>query len=417
MTQVVLTEVVEGVEVTASALSVEVASGARGPAGPKGDTGDTGPQGPAGPAGATGATGPTGATGATGPTGADGADGADGEGVPVGGTTGQVLAKASGTDFDTEWVDQTGGGTGSVSSDDITDATTVGKAVLTATDAATARTAIGAGTSSFDGAYSSLTGAPTLADVATSGDYDDLTNTPTLGTAAAADTGDFDAAGAAAAAQAASQPLDSDLTAIAALTTTSYGRAFLALADAAAARTATGAAASTHTHAESDVTNLVTDLAAKAPLASPVLTGNPTAPTQTAGNNSTRVATTAYADNAVAKQQEVLIFALSDETTAITTGTKLTVRMPFAMTLTSVRASLTTASSSGNPAVNIKEAGTSIFSTTLTIDSGEKTSTTAATAAVLSDTSLADDAEMTFIVDTAGTGAAGLKVALIGTRT
>lgn len=39
---------------------------------------------------------------------------------------------------------------------------------------------------------------------------------------------------------AAYQPLDSDLTAIAALTTTSYGRAFLALADAAAARTAIG---------------------------------------------------------------------------------------------------------------------------------------------------------------------------------
>lgn len=42
-------------------------------------------------------------------------------------------------------------------------------------------------------------------------------------------------AGAAAAAQAASQPLDSDLTAIAALTTTAYGRGFLTLADAAAA--------------------------------------------------------------------------------------------------------------------------------------------------------------------------------------
>lgn len=39
-----------------------------------------------------------------------------------------------------------------------------------------------------------------------------------LGTAATANTGDFDAAGAAAAAQAASQPLDSDLTAIAGLT-------------------------------------------------------------------------------------------------------------------------------------------------------------------------------------------------------
>jgi hypothetical protein len=44
----------------------------------------------------------------------------------------------------------------------------------------------------------------------------------------------FDAAGAAAAAQAASQPLDSDLTAIAALSTTSFGRSLLSLADAAA---------------------------------------------------------------------------------------------------------------------------------------------------------------------------------------
>jgi hypothetical protein len=44
----------------------------------------------------------------------------------------------------------------------------------------------------------------------------------------------FEVAGAAAAAQSASQPLDSDLTSIAALTTTSYGRAFLALANQAA---------------------------------------------------------------------------------------------------------------------------------------------------------------------------------------
>lgn len=44
----------------------------------------------------------------------------------------------------------------------------------------------------------------------------------------------FDAAGSAAAAQAASQPLDSDLTSIAALTTTAYGRALLELANQAA---------------------------------------------------------------------------------------------------------------------------------------------------------------------------------------
>ena len=41
-------------------------------------------------------------------------------------------------------------------------------------------------------------------------------------------------------------------------------------------------------------------LALKAPLASPAFTGNPTAPTQTAGDNSTKIATTAYADAKVA---------------------------------------------------------------------------------------------------------------------
>ena len=115
---------------------------------------------------------------------------------------------------------------------------------------------------------------------------------------------------------------------------------------------------------------------------------------------------------------EVIVVAVSDETTSITTGTaKVTFRMPFAMTLTAVRGSLSTASSSGNPAIDVNEGGVSIFSTTLTIDANEKTSTTAATAAVISDTALADDAEITIDIDTAGTGAKGLKVSLIGYRT
>jgi hypothetical protein len=109
--------------------------------------------------------------------------------------------------------------------------------------------------------------------------------------------------------------------------------------------------------------------------------------------------------------------AVGDETTAITTGTaKVTFRMPHAMTLTAVRASLTTVSSSGTPTIDINENGTTILSTKLTIDASEKTSTTAATAAVISDTALADDAEITIDIDVAGTGAAGLKVWLIGTR-
>lgn len=115
--------------------------------------------------------------------------------------------------------------------------------------------------------------------------------------------------------------------------------------------------------------------------------------------------------------QEVIVVALSDETTAIATGTAVvTFRMPFAMTLTAVRASLSTASSSGTPTFDINEGGTTILSTKITIDANEKTSTTAATAAVISDTALADDAEMTVDIDVAGTGAKGAKVYLIGRR-
>lgn len=111
--------------------------------------------------------------------------------------------------------------------------------------------------------------------------------------------------------------------------------------------------------------------------------------------------------------------ACSDETTAITAGTgKVTFRMPHAMTLTSVRASLTTAQASGNIfTVDINEGGVSILSTKLTIDNTEKTSTTAVTAPVISDTALADDAEITIDVDQIGDGTAtGLKVTLIGYR-
>jgi hypothetical protein len=49
-----------------------------------------------------------------------------------------------------------------------------------------------------------------------------------------------------------------------------------------------------HTHAIADVTDLAATLAAKAPLASPTLTGTPTAPTPTAGDSSTKVATTSF---------------------------------------------------------------------------------------------------------------------------
>lgn len=109
--------------------------------------------------------------------------------------------------------------------------------------------------------------------------------------------------------------------------------------------------------------------------------------------------------------------ACSDETTALTTGTaKATFRLPFAFTVTAVRASLSTAQTGGLIfTVDINEAGVSILSTKLTIDNTEKTSTTAATPPVISDTSLADDAEITIDIAQVGDGTAkGLKVWLVG---
>ncbi len=57
---------------------------------------------------------------------------------------------------------------------------------------------------------------------------------------------------------------------------------------------------SAHNHAISEVTGLQTALDGKAPLASPALTGTPTAPTATAGTNTTQIASTAFVQAAVA---------------------------------------------------------------------------------------------------------------------
>jgi hypothetical protein len=123
---------------------------------------------------------------------------------------------------------------------------------------------------------------------------------------------------------------------------------------------------------------------------------------------------------APANPTESLMIACSDETTALTTGTaKVTFRMPYAFTVTAVRASVNTAPTGATLNVDINETGVSILSTVITIDASEKTSTTAATPPVISDSSLADDAEMTIDIDQVGSTIAGkgLKVTLIGHRT
>lgn len=109
------------------------------------------------------------------------------------------------------------------------------------------------------------------------------------------------------------------------------------------------------------------------------------------------------------------IVALGDETTALTTGVKVTLRAPRAMSLTKVKASLTTASTSGLPQFDVKKNGTSIFTTKPTIDVSEKTTETAATPAALSTTAIAADDELTFEIVAAGTGATGAKITLVAT--
>ena len=213
--------------------------------------------------------------------------GQPGPGVASGGTAGQVLAKASGTDYDTEWIDNTGGGGGSATFIGLTD--TPGAFVasrivsvnaagdaLEFPSASDARTLLGLGTAATASSGDFATAAQgsladsavqpgDLAGVATSGDYGDLLNLPTLfsgaygdltgvpatfppaahthtlsaitdaGTAAAADTGDFDASGSAAAAVSAHAGTTTGVHGISA-----FGATLVDDANAAAARTTLG---------------------------------------------------------------------------------------------------------------------------------------------------------------------------------
>lgn len=139
---------------------------------------------------------------------------------------------------------------------------------------------------------------------------------------------------------------------------------------------------------------------------------------ETAGGTSRKTTTQDIADLATTSAVPVAIqVAASDEVTSITTGTaKVTFRAPCAFTLTDVRASLSTASSSGNPVIDVNKNGASVLSTKISIDATQKTSVTATTPPVISTSAFSDDDEITIDIDTAGTGAKGLKVTLLGTK-
>lgn len=121
----------------------------------------------------------------------------------------------------------------------------------------------------------------------------------------------------------------------------------------------------------------------------------------------------------IINKTNIIQVAASDETSNLTTGTaKVTFRMAYAMTLTAVRASLSTAQTSGTlVTVDINLNGTSVLGTKLTFDNGQKTTTTATTPATITTSALTDDGEITIDIDAIGlAGAKGLKITLIGVR-
>jgi len=109
--------------------------------------------------------------------------------------------------------------------------------------------------------------------------------------------------------------------------------------------------------------------------------------------------------------------AASDEITDLEVGVdKAVFRVPTAMTLTDVRASVTTAPVGSTIIIDVNKNGSTIFSTKLSIDAGEKTSETASVPAVISVSSFSDDDEITVDIDQIGstTAGTGLKIWVIG---
>lgn len=209
---------------------------------------------------------------------------------------------------------------------------------------------------------------------------------------------------------------------------TAAGRALVTAADAAAQRTALGLGTAATTAASAYATAAQGALAATAAQQGTITSSGLTMATarilarSTAGTGAVEEHTlpTGFdlSSGALRAPAEIGL-ACSDETTALTTGaSKLTFRMPYAMTLTAVRLSVTTAPTGSALIVDVNEAGVSVFSTNPRIDAGSTTSVGSGTPAVISDVSLADNALITIDIDQIGAtvAGAGLKVWLIGRR-
>lgn len=146
------------------------------------------------------------------------------------------------------------------------------------------------------------------------------------------------AAAAQAAAIAASEPAGAASAAVSAHTAAADAHAMSGVTGLSAALAAR--APTVHTHDVTDVTGLSATLAALAPLASPALTGTPTAPTPTGGDSSTRLATTAFVASALSGTLPASAVGAANGVAGLDAGGKLNAgTLPdLAITQTFVRA-------------------------------------------------------------------------------
>lgn len=214
--------------------------------------------------------------------------------VPPGGSTGQVLAKASATDNDVSWITPAvGGGGGSSAWGGITGTLSDQTDLSSALGAKADQTSLDALAPKASPTFTGVPAAPTAAAG---------TNTTQLATTA------FVAALGALKANLASPaltgtptaPTASTVTSNTQIATTAYvkGQGYATLASPALSGTPTAPTAAAGTNS-TQIASTGFVVASYAPIANPTLTGTPAAPTAGAGTNTTQIATTSFVQTAL----------------------------------------------------------------------------------------------------------------------
>lgn len=120
------------------------------------------------------------------------------------------------------------------------------------------------------------------------------------------------------------------------------------------------------------------------------------------GTDDVKFATSKAIDDSKLKTKMFMVRLLDSDTNQAadtTVGGDYRISPKNAITVTNVGAYCDTAGTTGTFTVDIHEAGTTILSTKITVDTTEKSSETAATAPVISDSAIAADAIVTFDID------------------